>query len=166
MRCEQSKIITELVDPRNQTISVYVSVHHHVDEVRKSLDRMHHRVYHLAKAWTNCLSLIIHVEKNIRGHQRVKKTNTANATSLNKRFNEQYNDWTRVIHISLPSSAKQHRESDQVLCCLETANHDGWFLNSVQMAANYKFYFWSPSLHGPSIIHRRFEFDWDGFNFK
>ena len=159
------------MDPRNQTISVYVSVHHHVDEVRKSLGRMHHRVYHLAKAWTHdCLTLIIHVEKNIRGHQRVTKTNTANATSLNKRFNEQYNDWTRVIHISLPSSAKHHRESDQILRCLETVNHDGWLLNSVQMAANYKFYFWSPSLHGPSIIHRRHAsfwiWIWDGFNFK
>ena len=71
--------------------------------------------------------------------------------------NARYNSW----YISVPSSAKHQREMTKFkfsLRCLENVNHDGKFLNFVQMAADYKFHFRSPSLHGPSIIHRRFEF--------
>ena len=62
--------------------------------------------------------------------RELKKTTTATATakSLNKSFNEQnnishvrYNSW----YISLPPSAKQERENDQVLRCLENVNLDG-----------------------------------------
>ena len=46
--------------------------------------------------------------------RELKKTTTATATSLNKRFNEQNNSCARVryksLYISLPSSAKQQRE--------------------------------------------------------
>ena len=66
--------------------------------------------------------------------RELKKTTTATATATAKSRNKSFNEQNNISHvrynsnswyISLPSSAKQERENDQVLRCLENVNLDG-----------------------------------------
>ena len=76
-----------------QPNSVYViSVHHNVEEMHTG-----YRVYHLAETLTDQLSDCTRREKHQRSSEGFKKTSTANATWLNKRFNEQFNDCERAL---------------------------------------------------------------------
>ena len=62
----------------------------------------------------------------------IKETTTATpaATSLNKRINEQNNSWARALQFLVHFFAdlnKTTTQNDQVLCCPENVNLDGYF---------------------------------------